>query len=171
MSLPHGLGYKPAPKDVRILPTNPTPQTPPGKVDVQQAILNVLQDIRDMNARPVLKRLSFLNPVQVTFGTSPVNILRGDVNLAAHKYVQSLAIKVKDMGTATAINVGTSYSQLTALLAVGDFYEIDVPPGFYIDPNEILVSANIGATSKVETSGLYYADNTVSPPVNIFKAV
>jgi hypothetical protein len=136
---------------------------------LDQAIYAVLRDIRDMMARPVLKVIKFIPSKTLTLTTSAQSVYRAYSDFAPYGYVQSLTIKVQNMGTATKVNIGDSSAQLGTLTYVGDFTTLTAPKGYYIDIKDIFISADVGTTSIVELSGLYYPQNSVSPPVQPMK--
>jgi len=131
-----------------------------------RGVYRCLDDIRNLLAGNVLKRIMLLTPFAPTITTTPISVFSStftngaaaDISKSA-MFSQSISIKVQNMGTATSITIGTSRAQTNTLTAVGDVFVLSVPWGMYFDANDVWVAANLGATTVLEVSGLVYSRN------------
>jgi len=131
-----------------------------------RGIYRCLDDIRNIISGNVLKRIMFLTPFAPTITTTPISVFSSTLTNPAAADIsksamlsQSISIKVQSMGTATAVNIGTSRSQTSTLTSVGDVFVVSVPWGMYFDANDIWAAANLGTTTILEVSGLVYSPN------------
>jgi len=128
-----------------------------------QANYRALDDIRNIVNQDTLKRIMFLTPFSPTITTTATSIFSSlltggaaaDISKSAI-FAQSISVKVQSLGTATAVNIGTSRSQTSTLTSVGDFFVASSPLGWYFDANDIWASANLGTTTILEVSGMLY---------------
>ena len=142
--------------------------------DLNQAILNSLDRIATDLEKPVLKYITPLPTVTYTLasGTTPVSIAvafgAATPSIAVNStslYVQSIIIKLQNLGTAAYVVVGTAMGQQIRLNTIDSYYRLEAPPGFCLNPMDIWVAASTGTTSVVEVATVVYDTATVSSPV------
>jgi len=128
-----------------------------------QANYKCVDDIRSILSQNVLKRVVFMTPFSPTITTTPTSIFSNGLTngaaadiQAASRFMQSISIKVQNMGTATSIGIGTVRSQTSTLTSVGDLFVATAPWLTYFNGSDVYVSANLGATTVLEVSGLLY---------------
>lgn len=138
--------------------------------DRMEAIYQCLRRIEMLMERPVLRLIHTLPPQVLTVTTTPVSIATAYTTATeptmdfTKAFVESVAVKVRDMGDATIVSFGRSDIQNATLMAYGDTVIIDAPLGCYLDLSELWISCN-NDSAVVEISGTYYAINNTSPPV------
>lgn len=86
------------------------------------------------------------SPLLVTPAMTAASILPG----SQHRWVHSVEIYVRDIGSATYVRVGNSHTQNRTLSATGEFFGYDAPLGGVLDASQIFVISDaIDATLEI----------------------
>ena len=117
--------------------------------DIAQSLQSLARAILDFGNND---RYAKLLPAQaITPTTTEANILASYAPTGLKVYYVS--IKVRSMGTATYIAVGTHGNTAERLTVVGEIYEAEAPRGAFLDTRDIMILADV-ADAVVEIGGV-----------------
>ena len=117
--------------------------------DIAQSLQSLARAILDFGNND---RLATLIPAEaITPATSESSITKDFAPTGLNVYYVSL--KVRSLGTATYIAVGTHGHTQERLTVVGEIYEAEAPRGAFLDTRDIMILADV-AGAVVEVGGV-----------------